>query len=292
MQFLPFVIVALTQPANLQAQVMVVPPHGTVSGDAMVMPADQTPSTRRPPAAPLPAAPVTGSLPSLDEPEGWPEPIEDSPNRSFFLIDLLEYRESREPGTIRWDAYGWYGGDVKRVWFKTEGTQSTASGGGGEQEAQLLYGQLISPFFDLQAGVRVANRSGPGPDRQRAYAVIGLQGLAPYRYELEPSLFISQDGKVSARVTATYDQLLTQTLILQPRLEVNVAAQTDRDFNIGSGLSDTEVSLRLRYEVRREFAPYVGVSWKQVYGSTKRLVRAEGDATSVVSLVAGVRMWF
>lgn len=232
------------------------------------------------------------TLPNLSERNGWPEPTADSAKYSYFLVDLLEYQESRDPGAIRWDMFGWYGGDVERLWIKTEGTQSTSRSVGSEQEAQLLYGQLITPFFDAQAGVRYAHRSGPGPNRSRVYAVIGLQGLAPYRYELEPALFVSQKGQISARVTATYDLLLTQRLILQPRLEFSAAVQKDREFEIGSGLVDTEIGARLRYEVRREFAPYIGVSWKQSYGSTRRLVEAEGNAASVVSAVAGVRMWF
>ena len=229
---------------------------------------------------------------SAEDRAGWPQPTGDNAPNTFVLLDLLEYQESRVSGTIRWDFYGWYGGDEKRVWFKTEGTQSTARGGGGDAEAQVLYGQLISPFFDAQAGVRLRHRSGPNQNVTRTYASIGLQGLAPYRYELEPTVFVSERGQVSARVTATYDQLISQRLIFQPRLEFNIAAQPDRPMLTGSGLNDTELGARLRYEVRREFAPYVGVTWKQRYGETKHLARADGEPGSLVSLVVGVRLWF
>ena len=229
--------------------------------------------------------------PTVDR-TGWPQPTADDALYTFVLVDLLEYQKSREPGTIRWDIYGWYGGDEKRLWVKTEGSQGTARRGGGDAEVQLLYGQLISPFFDAQAGVRFRRRSGPGHNVTRTYASLGLQGLAPYRYELEPTVFISDRGQVSARVTATYDQLLSQRLILQPRVEINVAAQPDRRFGAGAGLNDTELGLRLRYEVRRELAPYVGVTWKQRYGETKRLARADGEVGSRVSFVVGVRLWF
>lgn len=235
--------------------------------------------------------PVSVPVLATDEDrENWPEPTEDDAPYTFVLLDLLEYQQSREPGAIRWDAYGWYGGDEKRIWVKTEGTQTARDG--GDIEAQLLYGQLISPFFDAQAGVRVRHRSGPGSNTVRTYASIGLQGLAPYRYELEPTVFISERGQVSARVTASYDQLLTQRLILQPRVEFNMATKSDRQFGVGSGLSDTELGVRLRYELKREFAPYVGVTWKQSYGQTKRLERAESNETSLVSVVVGVRAWF
>jgi copper resistance protein B len=116
--------------------------------------------------------------------------------------------------------------------------------------------------------------------------------LAPYRYELEPALFVSQDGKVSARVTASYDVLLSQRLILQPRIEANAALQADRSFGVGEGLNDTEIGARLRYELRRELAPYAGVSWRQTYGRTKRMARAEGEPASNLSVVVGVRAWF
>lgn len=278
---------ALALPATLSAQVA-----NPAASPPPPAPSDPRTSTPRPRLQSADPAPPVKTLPNLSDRSGWPEPTADNAKYSYFLVDLLEYQESRDPGAIRWDMFGWYGGDVKRIWIKTEGTQSTSRRAGSEQEAQLLYGQLITPFFDAQAGLRYAHRSGPGPNRSRVYAVVGLQGLAPYRYELEPSLFISQQGQISARITATYDFLLTQRLILQPRLEFSAAIQKDREFEIGSGLTDSEIGARLRFEIRREFAPYVGVSWKQSYGTTKRLVRAEGNASSVVSAVAGVRMWF
>lgn len=293
MRFAPLLLTVLfVLPTGLQAQETGA--QGAGEPMAMPMPAPGKASEARPVpvAAPAPTDQETTTLPNLEDRSGWPEPTADSANYSYLVTELLEYRESRAAGAIRWDIYGWYGGDVNRLWVKTEGLQDVSGPGGGEQEGQLLYGRLISPFFDFQAGVRFANRSGPGPNQSRTYAAIGVQGLAPYRYSLEPTLFISQDGKVSMRATATYDQQLTQRLILQPRFEFDAAVQKDRSFGVGSGLNKTELGLRLRYEVKREFAPYVGVSWTQSYGNTKRLARAEGEDTSLVSIVAGVRMWF
>lgn len=242
------------------------------------------------PAA-APGPPVT-TLHNLEPQPGWPSPTADDGNYSFVLLDLLEYRESAGPGSFRWDAFGWFGGDYERLWVKTEGVQSTRARDGGDAEVQLLYGRLISPYFDLQVGGRLASRWGRGPDRMRAYAAIGLQGLSPYRFEIEPTLFISTKGQISGRLTGSYDQLLTQRLILQPRLEASFALQKDEAFAIGSGLTDAEIGLRLRYEIRREFAPYVGVAHRRSFGSTSRLLRAEGESTRQTMIVAGFRIWF
>jgi copper resistance protein B len=290
--FLP--VAALVWPEALSAQER--------APDPQAMPMDRQPKPQQQPIgapanpeaapAPRPSRAAVTTLPNLDERQKWPSPTADDANYSYLLVDLLEFREGRTPGIVRWDVFGWYGGDIKRVWIKTEGAQSIGRKKGGEQEAQILYGQLITPFFDLQAGVRYAHRSGAGANRSRTYAVAGLQGLAPYRYELEPSLFLSNKGHVSARVTASYDLLLTQRLIIQPRIELNLAAQSDRQFETGSGLTSTELGARIRYEIRREFAPYLGLSWSQLYGGTKRLAREGGEDSSVLVLVAGVRMWF
>lgn len=282
-------IAALALPQALSAQEPATAPRMPVEMQD-VPPSPGTPAVPSAALPPIPSATDVTTLPNLDGRESWPSPTADDANYSYLLIDLLEFREN--PEVVRWDMFGWYGGDVKRVWVKTEGSQSTRNSQGSEQEAQLLYGQLITPYFDFQAGLRYAHRSGPGPDRSRGYAVVGLQGLAPYRYELEPSLFLSNKGQVSARVTASYDLLLTQRAVLQPRLELNVAAQSDREFEMGSGLTSTEFGARIRYELRRELAPYVGITWSQLYGGTKRLARESGDQTSVFSLVAGVRAWF
>ena len=147
------VIALLAVPAAVQAQ------EKAPADAAMQRGAAMPPEDRR---APAPAASDRGpkTLPNLAEREGWPEPTADSANYGYFLADLLEYRESGDPGVVRWDVFGWYGGDVRRVWLKSEGAQSTSKRAGSEQEAQLLYGQLISPFFDFQAGVRYARRSG------------------------------------------------------------------------------------------------------------------------------------
>lgn len=246
-----------------------------------------------PTAAPRAVAgePVT-TLHNLEPQEGWPSPTADDAPYSLVLLDLLEYRENTGVGSLRWDGFGWFGGDYNRIWVKSEGTQSLGSGGGGEAEAQLLYGRLISPYFDLQAGARVASRWGNGSNLTRGYAVLGLQGLSPYRFEIESALFLSTKGQISGRLTASYDQLLTQRLILQPRIDTSFALQKDEAFGVGSGLNDVELGLRARYEIRREFAPYIGITHRRSFGSTRRILQAEGEQTRQTSIVAGVRVWF
>jgi copper resistance protein B len=213
-------------------------------------------------------------------------PVADEQRFSFLLFDRLEYGGDG----LHWDLLGWQGGDVHRWWFKSEGDQSTRARG-GEADVQFLRGRLISPFLDLQYGLRFEGQWGDGT-RGRAFAVIGLQGLAPYRYEIEPALFISQEGDVSARFTATYDTVLTQRLILQPRLETNLALQRVERFGVGSGLNDLELALLLRYEIRREFAPYIGISWKNSFGDSARFLRREGLDPHRLQFLVGVRAWF
>lgn len=222
----------------------------------------------------------------------WPQPVEDCKGFGYLLVDQLEYRLKEGADTMRWDVVGWYGGDYNRLWLKTEGDWRTSGERGGEAEGQALYGRLIAPFWDLQVGLRYDQVSGAGFDRSRGFAVIGLQGLAPYWFELEPGLFISEDGDVSARLTATYDLLLTQRLILQPRLDFDAAVQPVEQFGVGDGINSTGLGLRVRYEVMREFAPYIGVQWLRRFGETADIARREGGRVEDVAGVVGVRFWF
>lgn len=263
------------------------------------------------PGAPEPASAgnldVAGRIPALNAPveveavtqnppgtigKDWPVPVEDSEWFSSVLVDQLEYRMREGADTVRWDAVGWYGGDYNRLWIKTEGDWRISGERGGEAEVQALYGRLIAPFWDLQIGTRYEQYSGTGFDRSRSFAVLGLQGLAPYWFELEPALFISQDGDVSARLTATYDMLLTQRLALQSRLDVDAAGQSVEKFGVGAGLNSVGVGLRLRYEIIREVAPYLGIHYLGLTGETADIARTGGENTDEVALVAGMRLWF
>ncbi len=222
----------------------------------------------------------------------WPQPVEDDQVFNYLLFDQLEYRNNDGSDTFSWDVQGWIGGDYNRFWLKTEGDDNSFSNDGGEVEVQVLYGRLISPFWDFQVGLRYDWLYGDGPGRSRAFAVIGFQGITPYEFDIEPALFISEDGDVSVRLIAEYDVLLTQRLILQPRFEVNVAAQDAKDFGVGRGFNDVELGLRLRYEIQREFAPYIGISWVKNFGNTADIARSEGDEVNNFAVIAGLRLWF
>ncbi|MDP3332233.1 MAG: copper resistance protein B [Methylococcaceae bacterium] len=225
--------------------------------------------------------------------KNWPQPVEDRQRFGFLLFDQLEYRmKDSADDTMRWDVVGWYGGDYNRLWLKTEGEWRTSGERGGEAQVQALYGRLIAPFWDFQVGLRYDQFSGAGFDRSRGFAVIGLQGLARYRFELEPALFISQDGDVSARLTASYEMLLTQRLILQPRLDFDAAVQSAENFGVGKGVNSLGLGLRLRYEIRREFAPYIGVQWQRLFGETADIARRGGGSADDLAVVFGVRLWF
>lgn len=235
----------------------------------------------------------TTSLPNLAARQGWPEPVSDAAISTYGILELAEFqRRDSAPDLLRWDGFGWRGGDVHRFWFKSEGRVASDDSEESEIEAQGLYGKLIAPFFDLQAGVRVARRLREGPDTTRVYAVIGVQGVSPYRFDVEPSLFINNDGDLSARFTAGIDLLLSQRLVLQPRLETNWAAEADEEFGVGAGWNDAELGLRLRYEMRRELGWYVGVTRRKLFGETRELTTQPGDDASEVNVVAGVRAWF
>lgn len=223
--------------------------------------------------------------------EDWPSPIGDNQTYYLLLLDQLEYRVNDGEDTFNWDAISWIGGDYQRLWIKTEGDVGLDTGD-GEAELQLLYGKLISPFFDFQAGIKYDQVFSSDGGSARASGVIGIQGLAPYLFELDTALFVSQDGDISFRFGAEYQLLLTQRLILQPEFETNLAIQDVEEFGVGSGLNNIELGLRLRYEINRQFAPYVGVNWTRKFGDTAELAEEDGESTDNFALVGGLRLLF
>jgi uncharacterized protein involved in copper resistance len=203
------------------------------------------------------------------------------------LFNLAEYQARKGNDGYRWDGEAWVGGDINRLWLKSEGEGSFGKSL-ESAEVQALYSHALDPYWNLQAGVRYDFK----PNPSRTYATIGIEGLAPYQFEVEGALFLSDKGDVLARAEGYYDQRITNYFVLQPRVEANFAAQDVRETGIGSGLTDLEAGLRLRYEGRRELAPYIGVSWERQFGDTARFSRARGDDTGGFSFVAGVRTWF
>jgi copper resistance protein B len=206
---------------------------------------------------------------------------------SMILIDQLEALIGKGKDGYAWSAQGWYGGDIDRLWVKTEG-ESRFGERVESAEVQALWSHALDPWWNLQAGIRQDLRAGP----DRTYAVVGIQGLAPYWFEVDGALFLSDKGDVTARIEAEYDLRLTQKLILQPAAEFNLSAQHVPELGIGSGLSTTEVGLRLRYQFVPEFAPYIGVKYERAYGDTADFRRAQDEKTGGWKFLVGIRSWF
>lgn len=203
------------------------------------------------------------------------------------MLNLAEYQFRQGRDGFEWSGQAWYGGDIDRVFLKSEG-DATFGRSVERAEVQALYSHAIGPYFNLQGGVRYDFK----PNPSRVYATVGMEGLAPGFFELEGALFLSNKGELLARAEGYYDQRITQRLILQPRAELNFAAQSSRATGIGSGLSDAEFGIRLRYDIRREFAPYVGVQYRRAFGDTAKFLRAGGEDTGGWELLTGVRTWF
>lgn len=200
--------------------------------------------------------------------------------------DRTEYRSHSGRDGYLWDVQGYYGGDIDKIWFKSEG-----EGSFGEKlesaEVQGLWSHAIGPWWDFQAGVR-QDLTGP----ERTHAVIGVQGLAPYMFEMDVAAFLSGKGDLTARLEAELDQRITQRLILQPRGELGLSAQDIPESGIGAGLDKVEAGLRLRYEFTREFAPYIGIEQEWKTGKSADYARAAGEDPSVTSYLIGLRFWF
>ena len=203
------------------------------------------------------------------------------------IIDELEAGFNDDEETYAWNAQGWYGGDIHRFWWKSEG-EGAFENELEDAELQLLYSRAVTPYFDLQAGVRQSYLEG----EDRTDLVLGVQGLAPYWFEVGAAAFVSTEGDVTARAEAEYDLRLTQRLILQPSAELNLAAQDIPDLDIGAGLTDANVGVRLRYEFTRRFAPYVGAEWTSALGETRDIREALGADTQSTRAVIGLRALF
>lgn len=203
------------------------------------------------------------------------------------LLNIAEYQVRKGKDGYRWDGEAWYGGDINRLTLKSEG-EGALRDQLESAEIQALYSRALDPYWNLQAGVRYDFK----PNPSRTYATIGIEGLAPGFFEVEGALFLSNKGELLGRLEGYYDQRITQRLILQPRVELNFAAQDVPENGIGSGLSNAELGLRLRYEIRREFAPYIGVSYDRKVGDTARFARIAGEDVGNTSFVAGIRFWF
>jgi copper resistance protein B len=211
--------------------------------------------------------------------------MNDDPLLTMLVVDQLEVRETSGNNPLVWDAEGWLGKDLNKLWLKTDGEY--LGNRVVETQLQLLYSRAVAPYWDLQLGWRRDIR----PTPQRDWVAFGLKGLAPYYFDIDASLFVGASGRTAARLQAEYEVMLTQRLILVPEIELNLYGKNDSATGTGSGLSDIEAGLRLRYEIRREFAPYIGLNWKRLYGDTAAFAKEEGEDINDLQMVFGVRFW-
>ena len=230
--------------------------------------------------------PVTEEARKAAFPDVAGHAVHDRALHSFVLFDQLEWQAVAAGAGVAVDTKGWVGGDRDRLWFRAEA--DTEGDEVGEAAAHLLYGRQVSRWWDVVGGVRQDVRPGPA----RTWAAFGIQGLAPYWFEVELTGYAGAGGRTHLRGEVEYELLLTNRLVLQPRVEVDAFGKADPERGIGAGLSTMDAGFRLRYEFRRELAPYVGVVWKKAFGKTAEFADAAGERSGGARFVAGVRLWF
>ena len=205
---------------------------------------------------------------------------------SKVMVDQLEVRDDSGESTTVLEGQTWIGKDLNKLWIKLDSDYESSDE--YESEVQFLYSKAVAPYWDLQMGLRNDN----SPDENDSYGVLGFQGLAPYYFETDVAAFIAEDGDLSARLSFEYELLFTQKLILSPELSLDLYAQDDSENGIGSGLSSSNLGLRLRYELTREFAPYIGISQDKLYGDSADYAKLAGIDDNRSQWVVGVRAWF
>jgi copper resistance protein B len=211
--------------------------------------------------------------------------MEDDAALGMIAIDEIEWREVDDGQAQAWDAYAWYGTDYHKVWMKTAGERLDGEATG---RVELLWDRIFTPWWSVQAGVRQDFSAGPS----KTWVAIGVQGLTPYLFDIEATLYVGEEGRVAGRFSAEYDMRFTQRLVLRPHVELNAYSEDDTENAIGSGVSDVALGLRLRYELRRELAPYIGMQWEWKVGSTADLVSTSGQEAGETFFVAGLHAWF
>ncbi len=256
--------------------------HSAMGHDMSSMPGMSMAPTE--PITPIPV--VTDADRAAAVPPAKGHSVHDNTIQNYTLIDRLELWDA-DPGTGQaWEALAWIGTDLNRLWLRSEGERT--AGHTESADLEVLYGRSIAPWWDVVAGIRHDFKPGASQD----FAAFGVVGLAPYKYEVEATVYIGQSGQTAARFEAEYETLITNRLILQPLIEVTLYGKDDPRRGVGSGLSTVEAGLRLRYEFTRRFAPYIGVVRERAFGSTADFRKAEGEGIGDTRMVAGVRIWF
>lgn len=219
---------------------------------------------------------------------GWPQPVHSNLPFSRVMLNQNELRAGNGNTTYRWEGDAWYGDNLNRAMLRTEGNWNVNTEKFEEAETQALYSRAITRYFDLQTGLRYDFEPSPS----RGWLTFGVEGLAPMYWEIGAFVFISDGGHAASRIEGYNNLYLTQRLILQPQFEVNLYSKDDTNRGIGYGLSDLDIGLRVRYEIRREFAPYIGITYERKYGRTADFARRDGDSVDDLRLTGGIRVWF
>jgi copper resistance protein B len=214
------------------------------------------------------------------------EHMNDDPTNVMFLVDRLERRDATGSSPSIWDANLWIGRDFNKLLLRTEG--EVLKGRVEDANLEALWARPVSRWWELVVGARQDFR----PEPARSWLALGVVGLAPYRVQVEATAYVGEGARTALALQLEYELLLTNRLILQPRLEINAYGKEDRSRGIGAGVSDLELGLRLRYEIRREFAPYVGVAWANKFGATADFARAGGTDPYELQVLAGLRVWY
>jgi copper resistance protein B len=230
--------------------------------------------------------PVTEETRKAAFPDVEGHAVHDRALNYFVLFDQLEWQATEGAKGVNIDSRGWIGGDRDRLWFRAEGDGE--GGRVGEAQTHVLYGRQFARYWDLVGGIRQDFRPGPA----QTWAAFGVQGLAPYWFDIEATGYVGAAGRTHARFEVEYELLLTNRLVLQPLFEAELVGKSDPERGVGAGLSTTDLGFRLRYEIRREFAPYVGITWSNKWGKTADFAAAAGEDRGGARFVTGLRLWF
>jgi copper resistance protein B len=254
--------------------------HGQMNHESM----GHGPATPSPPRTPLPA--ITDADRSAAFPPLPGHQVHDRALNWAVIVDKLEYQNFESSSALNWNATAWVGGDIDRLWLRTEGERE--QGKTHKAELQALWGHAVSPWWELVAGVRQDFKPASG----QAWAAFGIQGTPLYGVELQATAYAGERQQTALRLEAAYAMLLTNRWILEPNLEANLYGRNDARREQGAGLADSELGLRLRYEITRGFAPYVGVSFNRLHGKRADQAREDGEDLGQTRLVAGIRLRF
>ena len=262
--------------------------HGLSPAAGQSAPAPAQPAAQAASPAPFPpptAEEMAAAFPDLHGMR-MQDHMDDDPVLATLRVDRLEWQDTGDASGLSWELQGWAGDLENRVWLRSEGARR--DGGTTHGDVELLWGRPTGPWWDALVGIR--HDLGHGPSRD--WIAVGVQGLAPYKFEVSATGYVGREGRLAATLEAEYELLLTNRLVLQPRAELNAYTKDDPARATGRGISDASLGLRLRYEFHRQFAPYVGYQWERSFGRTAEFAHAAGESRGEQAWVAGFRFWF